>query len=45
MLLKSAGLSSLFLRFGEQAGQALDEQEVDVVLKESPLNLKKVCSV
>lgn len=30
---------------GEQAGQALDKQEVDAVLQESTLNLQKVCSV
>lgn len=30
---------------GEQAGQALDKREADAVLKESALNLKKVCSV
>jgi len=30
---------------GEQAEQALDEREEDAVLKESPLKLKKVCSL
>lgn len=38
-------LVACFYTLGEQAGQALDNQEVNSVLRESPLNLKKVCSV